>query len=223
MPLPPALAFAATRLQTRNRRLGKRCPVLIFPTDSARVVDPVGAVAQLPRLWVRGAPPLAVILRESDDAKRRVLAEALAPLCRARRIRLLVANDAALAARVRADGVHLSESALRRRDVAVCGFRSTRTRVITAAAHSYLALIRAARAGVDGALLSPAFATRSHPDARPLGPVRFASLAHALRRRGISTPIIALGGVSASNARRLANAGADGLAAIGALARQPPP
>jgi thiamine-phosphate pyrophosphorylase len=61
----------------------------------------------------------------------------------------------------------------------------------------------------DAVLLSPAFATRSHPDARALGPVRFRLLAQHARM-----PVIALGGMTARTARRLASprwAAIDGL------------
>jgi thiamine-phosphate pyrophosphorylase len=121
-----------------------------------------------------------------------------------------------LAERIGADGVHFSEATFRHR---VCGKRPGAKRrhyIITAAAHSYPALLRAARLGADAVLLSPVFATASHPGARPLGAVRFAACARKLRRAS-AVPIIALGGIRASNAQRVAGAGAAGFAAIGAL------
>jgi thiamine-phosphate pyrophosphorylase len=169
-------------------------------------------------MWTRGAAALAVIVRESDAKKRAELAVRLAPVCRARHVSLLIANDPALAARVRADGVHLSEAAVARRAIGAGAIGSFRKGAfVTAAAHSYPALLRARRRGVDAALLSPVFATLSHPGARPIGGLRFAALVHTLRRRGGGMGVIALGGVTASNAARLVRAGATGLAAIGAL------
>lgn len=47
-------------------------------------------------------------------------------------------------------------------------------------------------------LLSPAFPTRSHPDAKPLGPVRFRLLAARA-----TVPVIALGGMNTRSAKRL--------------------
>ena len=71
----------------------------------------------------------------------------------------------------------------------------------SAPAHG-LAEIRAAeRAGADFVFLSPVFATRSHPGAKPLGRVRFALLAGATR-----LPVIALGGMDKRRARGLARA-----------------
>ena len=70
----------------------------------------------------------------------------------------------------------------------------------------------AQRAGADLLFLSPLFPTRSHPDARSLGRVRFAALAHAT-----PLPVIALGGVTARHRRSLAALGAAGWAAIDGL------
>ena len=65
--------------------------------------------------------------------------------------------------------------------------------------------------GADVLFLSPVFATRSHPDAQPLGLARFAWL---VRRTPL--PVIALGGMNARRGRRLASFGAYGWAGIDA-------
>jgi thiamine-phosphate pyrophosphorylase len=71
----------------------------------------------------------------------------------------------------------------------------------TAPAHD-LAEIRAAEtAGAALIFLSPVFATRSHPDAEPLGPDGFAALATQTR-----LPVVALGGMNEARAQRLRNA-----------------
>ena len=60
----------------------------------------------------------------------------------------------------------------------------------------------------DALVLSPVFATRSHPGAPPLGPLRFRLLARQAR-----VPVIALGGMTARRAAALGAAWAaiDGL------------
>ena len=78
-----------------------------------------------------------------------------------------------------------------------------------ATAHSLGEIAAANRARADAVLLSPAFATRSHPGTAALGPLRFRRLAaHA------AMPVIALGGMNARTANRLRWlrwAGIDGL------------
>jgi thiamine-phosphate pyrophosphorylase len=189
------LAKQARRLNARTGR-GRGLPALLLLTDEVRLPDPLAAAARLPR----GA---GVILRHYGAPDRAALAARLAALCRRRGLLLLVAEDWRLAAAVRADGVHLPERPQRR-------FRGRPGWLVTAAAHSAPALIRAARRGADAALLSPAFPTRSHPGRPALGPARFARLAHAA-----PLPVYALGGVDERTAARLR--GAVGVAANGAL------
>ncbi|WP_366409681.1 thiamine phosphate synthase [Novosphingobium sp. 17-62-19] len=79
-----------------------------------------------------------------------------------------------------------------------------------ATAHSLREIAMAAREGADAVLLSPVFATRSHPGAAALGTVRFLLLA-----RRSPLPVIALGGMTRARAVRLPVAGwaaIDGLA-----------
>ncbi len=195
------LANRAAGLNSRHARAD--LPRLIMNTDRGRGGDPLRAASRLPA----GS---AVILRDYDHPDRARLARDLAALCRRRRLMLLVAGDARLAARVGADGLHLPEAEAHR---ARAWRRRRPAWLITAAAHSLPALWRARRAGVDAALVGPVFATASHPGARPLGPLRFARLA-----RLSPLPVYALGGIDASTARRLKGIGAQGFAAIGAFA-----
>ena len=75
----------------------------------------------------------------------------------------------------------------------------TRGLLTLATAHHLHEIGLANRLGADAVLLSPAFPTRSHPDARALGPMRFRLIAaHA------KMPVIALGGMTSDTARRLA-------------------
>jgi thiamine-phosphate pyrophosphorylase len=67
-----------------------------------------------------------------------------------------------------------------------------------ATAHDLGEIGMANRLGADAVLLSPVFATRSHPDGQVLGPVRFRLLAQRA-----SVPVIALGGMDADRAQAL--------------------
>lgn len=193
-----SLATMALRLKSANRRA--KLPALWLLSDEARLGDPRAAIAALPR----GA---GFIFRHYGAANRETLGRALRQLCRRHRILFLVAGDALLAQRLGADGVHLPQALAQR---AIAARRRKRNWLITVAAHDQPALLRAARLGADGALLSPVFATASHKGAKPLGHIRFATLTRRAR-----LPVIALGGVNARTARRLV--GAAGLAAISAL------
>ena len=195
------LAELALSLNLRSR--GRSCvPPLILMTDAVRMPEPAPFVATLPA----GS---AVILRHYEIGDREPLARALLRLCRARGLKLLIAADVRLAYAVGADGIHLPE-ALVRCDPVQARARRGPGWFVTAAAHGPRALRRAWRAGADAALLAPVFATASHPERPAMGPLRFAALC-----RTSPIPVYALGGVTAETAKRLAQSGAAGLAAIG--------
>ena len=123
----------------------------------------------------------------------RALGRQLAALCRARHLALVVAGDGRLA-RALGAGLHLRGG----RRPGVLALPGGRRRWITSSAHGPAELRRARLAGAAAAFLSPAFATASHPGARPLGVVRWARAA-----RGAGFPVLALGGVTAATARAL--------------------
>jgi thiamine-phosphate pyrophosphorylase len=81
----------------------------------------------------------------------------------------------------------------------------------SAPVHGQAEIRAAERNGAGLVLLSPVFATSSHPDAPALGLARFAWLARRTR-----LPVIALGGMTPARGRRLASFGAYGWAGIDA-------
>jgi thiamine-phosphate pyrophosphorylase len=190
------LAEAARPLKPRA------LPLLILMTDAVRLPKPEALFDRLPA----GA---AVLLRDYDAPDRAARADALRAATRRNGLLLLIGGDWRLAAQVDADGLHLPEWLAR------TGRRFDRARpdwLITAAAHSRAALVTAAQVGASAALLSPVFPTRSHPGARPLGPVRFAALTH-----GAPLPVYALGGIDGQARRRLRGCGMAGFAGISGL------
>lgn len=148
-----------------------------------------------------------VLFRDKDlpDAEAVDQAIALRDATSARGAVFFVAERPALARRVGADGLHLGEAAMAPEPHAWDG-------ALSVAAHDAGGLDRAGRVGARFALLSPLFATRSHPQARPLGPERFAELA-----AGSPVPVLALGGIVPANAVEATAAGAAGVACIDAI------
>jgi len=194
MASPHLLAAVARRL---NRDAGApSIPALFFFTDPERTPDPAAIVPRLPR----GA---AVVYRHFGAPGRAHVARALRRACSSRGLVLLIAADPELAERVGADGVHWPEARLEKRRLGG---------LMTAAAHSAEAVARAASAGADATILSPVFPTASASNHEPLGVFRASRIA-----RATALPVIALGGISARNARMLVGRGFAGLAAVEAL------
>ncbi len=187
------------RAAAGRRRPGRRLPRLWLFTDARRLPDPRPAVARLP-IGLGG-----VVLRHDGEAGRRALGRDLARICRARRLTLVVAGDARLAAALGA-GLHL-------RGGRWPGPVRPRRGLVSSSAHGSAELHRARRAGADLVFLSPVFATASHSGAPALGVLRWSRLARSM---GLS--IAALGGINGSSVRRLPRHLCQAVGAIGALA-----
>lgn len=180
-------------------RRGPRPPILWLFTDTARLPDPRPAARRLP------AGISGIVLRHDSHPDRAAIGRDLARICRARRLTLVVAGDARLAAALGA-GVHLRSGRwpgmVRPRRYGL---------IVTSSAHTVADLHRARANGATVAFLSPAFPTLSHPGEAALGPSRWLRLAAKARM-----PVAALGGLDGGNIRRLP--GCAGAAAISALA-----
>ena len=123
-----------------------------------------------------------------SDAERVARYFALRSRARARGHVVILADSALTALEWGADGIYGAPLSLYpRRDL-----------LTLATVHSMREIAQANRIGADLALLSPAFATNSHPGAASLGPLRFRMLA-----RYAQMPVIALGGMDRRNASRL--------------------
>jgi thiamine-phosphate pyrophosphorylase len=114
---------------------------------------------------------------------------ALRRVARACGHRVILADSALTASEWGADGIYGAPRALWPRRAGLLHL---------ATAHDLREIGLAARLGADAVLLSPVFATRSHPGGQALGSVRFRLLA---RQAGL--PVIALGGMDSDRARTL--------------------
>lgn len=194
----------ARAVKSRNRwRSGwGRLPVLWLFTDAVRLPDPRAAVARLPKGLC------GVVLRHDSAPDRARLGRDLARICRNRRLALVVAGDARLAATLGA-GVHLRAGLVPTGTGRIARQRGV---FVTSSAHDLRQLHRAARARADLAFLSPAFPTASHPEAVCLGAAGWIRVA-----RQAKLPVAALGGIGSGSVRALPRRGCRGAGAIGAL------
>jgi thiamine-phosphate pyrophosphorylase len=197
-----ARLIAWARAASARRRRDRRLPTLWLFTDARRLPDPRPVAACLPRGLA------GVVLRHDGEPGRETLGRDLARICRARRLALVVAGDARLAAALGA-GMHL-------RSGRWPGVTRPGRRLVTSSAHGLADLLRARRAGAALAFLSPTFATASHPEATALGSVRWARLAGSAGLR-----VAALGGITGASVQRLPVRICHAVGAIGALVSSP--
>jgi thiamine-phosphate pyrophosphorylase len=153
--------------------------------------------------------------RQLPIRERRQLGERLRRLT-AQHGQVFAVNDRLdLAALLEADAVHLSESSVSVEDARAFGERQGRRWWVSRACHDPA---EAALSDADALLLSPIAAPRKGRP--PLGVEGLASARRALISRAAqlgACRLYALGGIGAADARQWIDAGADGVALIGAL------
>jgi len=190
----------ARQLNYLNRK-NERLPALLLMTDVKRLPDPSDIIPRLPA-------NSAVIIRHFSRKKKMALINKNRLLCRKHKVKLLVSDDPHLALSHQLDGVHFSESFARRNRF----LRLKPNQIATGACHSLRALQTAEAANLDAVLLSPVFATNSHPGAQTLGLMQ---LQRMTRTTHLAT--YALGGINQKNAKRLRSSGIIGFAGISGL------
>ena len=115
--------------------------------------------------------------------------------------------DVALAAG--ADGVHLPEHSLPGKAVRALVSEGC---IVGRSVHSVDAAARAEAEGADFVQIGAVYETKSKPERTPGGVELVRAVAEAVR-----VPVIAVGGITAENVAEVVEAGADGVAVIGAI------
>ncbi|SEQ41784.1 thiamine-phosphate pyrophosphorylase [Ectothiorhodospira magna] len=145
--------------------------------------------------------------KSRDHDRRLAQAQALCRLCRDHQALFIVNDDAALAARVEADGVHIGSDD---GDIATARALVGPERIIGVSCYNRLELARRAEAaGADYVAFGALFPSGTKPGAvhAPLSLIREA-------RQSLAVPITAIGGITQDNADRVIQAGAHMLAVI---------
>ena len=176
--LPTTLAITMAEIEGVERQL-------------ERLEEALAAGLRLVQLRDKGLPP----------AQRMWFAEAVRQLTQSHGALLVINDDAGLARRVGADGLHLSAASL-----AACSERPDFAWV-GASCHTAAEIVRAGELGLDYALLGPVKPTPTHPEAAGLGWEEFAR-----RIAGNTLPVFALGGLRPADLAEAQAHGAHGVA-----------
>jgi len=153
-----------------------------------------------------GAPLVQLRVKDGTDAAVRPLAEAARALTHAAGVRLIINDRLDLALAVGAEGVHLGPDdepwdAARRRAPSLC---------IGASVSNVAETSQALAAGVHYLGAGPVFATATKSDAGAA--IGLAALRAICAMA--SVPVLAIGGITAANARAAIEAGAAGVAVV---------
>jgi thiamine-phosphate pyrophosphorylase len=183
-------------------------------TDLYVIIDPEHCAGRDP-LWVAeqalagGCALLQLRAKQLSDARRLVLAHALAERCRAAQVPLWVNDRADIALLAGAQGLHLGQD-----DLPVAEARRLVGALpIGLSTHDPSQVEAAVQAGVALIGFGPIFATSSKVRPDPVVGVDALARVCALSR----CPVVAIGGIRRENAALVARAGARFAAVIGAV------
>jgi thiamine-phosphate pyrophosphorylase len=160
-----------------------------------------------------GAALVQYRAKAANDAHALEQARALVAVCRAAHVPLIVNDSVELALAADADGVHLGRDDIDPREAR----GKMPGGLIGVSCYADVARARAAAAaGADYVAIGSVFPSSTKPSAvrAPLELLRAAGQASSL-------PVVAIGGITPSNARRVIDAGADMLAVIAAVFEAP--
>ena len=148
-----------------------------------------------------------------QGAEKEALARELLVLCRSYGVPLIINDDAELAKKVGADGVHVGQSDLAAQEAR----RMLGPQAIIGVTARTVEQARAAQAaGADYLGSGAVFGTSSKSDARPLSGEELRAICAA-----VTIPVVAIGGIHAGNVLALCGCGQAGVAVIGGIFGQP--
>jgi 8-oxo-dGTP diphosphatase len=182
-------------------------PSLYLITDSRRVGNPA-FLERLETALRAGARLIQLREPHMSESEYRAYAGKVIPFCHRYGAQVLLNTSPEWAVELGADGVHLNSRCL----MELTTRPLSPEYWVAASCHNAEELERARRIQADFSALSPVMATASHPGAQTLGWAGFEKLC-----RDADLPVYALGGMKAADLPRAREAGAQGLAMVGAV------
>lgn len=167
-----------------------------------------------------GADVLQIRDKKSPAAETFELSQTVLTRCRQKNLKpkVLINDRVDIALALPADGVHLAGKSLPASVVRQLRDRASWNGIIGCSIHSFDEALEAAAAGVDYITFGHIYASESHRDVAPRGLRALARIVEA-----VPLPVIAIGGIDASNVLPVLETGVSGVAVIGAVLGSPDP
>lgn len=156
-----------------------------------------------------GATFLQIREKDLSQADFEKEAQELKGLCEAYHVPFVVNDSVEIACAIDADGVHVGQSDIQGRDIrAMIGS----DKILGISAGTVEDAVAAEKAGADYIGVGAVFGTSTKKNARNLSLETLREI-----RASVSIPVVAIGGISASNLMELAGSGVDGVAVVSAI------
>ena len=137
------------------------------------------------------------------------LALSIKPVCRRYNVPFLINDDVEVALACGADGVHVGQSDIKGRDIrAMIG----PDKILGISAGTVEEAQAAEKAGADYIGVGAVFGTSTKKNARNLSKEKLKEISSS-----VSIPVVAIGGINASNVAELSGCGVDGVAVVSAI------
>lgn len=193
----------------------RRAMLLYAVTDQSWLEEGQTLLSVCEDVLANGATFLQI--REKDLSPEAFEAEAarLKDLCGKYRVPYVVNDSVEVALAIGADGVHVGQSDIKGRDIrAIIGDE----KILGISAGTVAEAVAAEQAGADYIGVGAVFGTSTKRNARNLTVEQLRQIADA-----VSIPVVAIGGINASNLMDLKGSGVDGVAVVSAIFASPDP
>ena len=187
----------------------KKSMLLYAVTDRAWLKENESLVSVCKDVLENGATFLQIREKDLDEKTFEQEADALKKLCAEYQIPFVVNDSVEIALEIDADGVHVGQSDIKGRDIrSMIG----NEKILGISAGTVEEAIAAEKAGADYIGVGAVFGTSTKKNARNLTVEKLKEISES-----VSIPVVAIGGIGATNIMELKNSGVDGVAVVSAI------
>ena len=187
----------------------RKSMLLYAVTDRAWLKENESLVSVCKEILENGATFLQIREKDLDVETFEQEANELKELCAGYRVPFVVNDSVEIAVSIDADGVHVGQSDIKGRDIrAMIG----KDKILGISAGTVAEAVAAEKAGADYIGVGAVFATSTKKNARNLSVEQLKEISDS-----VSIPVVAIGGINASNITELCGSGVDGVAVVSAI------
>lgn len=187
----------------------KRSMLLYAVTDRMWLKEGESLTDVCKSVLENGATFLQIREKDLDEASFEQEADALRQLCSRYHVPFVVNDSVEIALDIDADGVHVGQSDIKGRDIrALIG----PDKILGISAGTVEEAVAAEAAGADYIGAGAVFSTGTKKNARNMSKEMLREITSA-----VTIPVVAIGGINASNLTELSGSGIDGIAVVSAI------
>lgn len=187
----------------------RKAMLLYAVTDQSWLKENETLLDVVKEVLKNGATFLQIREKDLNEADFETEAKKLQDICREYDVPYVVNDNVEIAIKIGADGVHVGQSDIKGRDIrALIGS----DKILGISAGTVEEAIAAEQAGADYIGVGAVFATSTKKNARNMSIDRLKEIVEA-----VDIPVVAIGGINASNMSELAGSKVDGVAVVSAI------